>query len=137
MELRAIFSAIIHFDEEAGSFSLEDIVNQLDPHFQRVLTEIGFAELAVHEEAAAEQALNCLRALEAKAIDAQYEALRRKVQEMEKAGDLAGAMRAAEELNALKRSGNAACERPRMGNSFTVISGSKGRFVLYYEESRY
>ena len=41
-------------------FALEDIVNQLDPHFQRVLTEIGFADLAVNEEAAAEQALRLL-----------------------------------------------------------------------------
>ena len=63
------------------------------------------------EEAAAEQALNCLRALEAKAVTAQYEVLRRKVQEMEKAGDMAGAMRAAEELNALQRAGNGAIRK--------------------------
>jgi DNA primase len=106
LELRAIFSAIVDFDERVRSFSLEDVVNQLEPHFQRVLTEIGFAELAVKEEAAPEQALNCLRALEAKAVTAQYEVLRKKVQEMEKAGDMAGAMRAAEELNALQRRGN-------------------------------
>jgi DNA primase len=111
LELRAIFSAIIDLDEKAVSFSLEGVMSQLEPHFQRVLTEIGFAELAVQEEAAAEQALHCLRALEGKAVAAQYEALRRKVQEMEKAGDLAGAMRAAEELNALKRNGNGAIRK--------------------------
>jgi DNA primase len=105
LELRAIFAAIVDLDEQARGFSLEDVVNRLEPHFQRVLTEIGFAELAVNEEAAAEQALNCLRALEAKAVAAQYEVLRRKVQQMEKAGDFPGAMQAAAELNALKRSG--------------------------------
>ena len=90
-------------------------MNQLEPHFQRVLTEIGFGELPVNEEAAAEQALNCLRALETKAVAAQYEVLRRKVQEMEKAGDLAGAMLAAEELNALQRKGNAALRKVANG----------------------
>jgi DNA primase len=106
LELRSIFAAIINFDEQARSFSLEDIVNQLEPHYQRVLTEISFAELAVKEESAAEQALNCLRAMEAKNIALQCEVLRRKVQELEKAGDFAGAMKAAEELNALKRRGS-------------------------------
>jgi hypothetical protein len=112
LELRPIFSAIVYFDEQARSFSLEDIVNQLDPHFQRVLTEIGFADLGVNEEAAAEQALHCLRAMESKAIAAQYEVLRRKVQEMEKAGDITGAMQAAAELNALQRGGSAASRKP-------------------------
>jgi DNA primase len=111
LELRTIFSAIVNLDEQVNGFSLEGVMNQLDAHFQRVLTEIGFAELAVKEETAAEQALHCLRALETKAMAAQYEVLRRKVQEMEKAGDMAGAMQAAEELNALQRRGNGALRK--------------------------
>jgi len=106
MELRPIFAAIINFDEQARHFSLEDIMNQLDPHFQRILTEIGFGELPVSEENAAGQAVNCLKALEAKIITYQIEALRRKVQELERAGDFAGAMQAAEELNTLQRRAN-------------------------------
>ena len=103
LDLRTIFAAIVNFDEQAKRFAVEDIINQLEPHFQRILTEIGFGELPVSEEGAAGQAVDCLRALEAKAIDGQMEVLRRKVQELEKAGDIEGAMRAAEELNALKR----------------------------------
>jgi DNA primase len=106
LELRPIFGAIVSFDETAKHFALEDIVNQLEPHFQRILTEIGFGELAISEEDAAGQAVNCLRALEAKAIDAQTEILRRKVQELERSGDFSGAMQVAEELNALKRTGS-------------------------------
>jgi DNA primase len=106
LELRAIFAAIVNLDEQAHGFSLDAVMNQVEPHFQRVLTEIGFAELPVHEGAAADQALNCLRALETKAISAQYEVLRRKVQGLEKAGDFAGAMQAAAELNALQRTAN-------------------------------
>ena len=102
LELRPIFTAIVNFNEEARQFSLEDIVNQLEPHFQRILTEIGFGELPVGEDGAAAQAMDCLRALEAKAVDSQMETLRRKVQELERAGDFEGAMKAAEELNALK-----------------------------------
>ena len=108
LELRPIFAAIVKFNEDARRFSLEDIVNQLEPHYQRILTEIGFGELPVGEDGAAAQAVECFRALEAKAMDAQMEILRRRVQELEKAGDLAGAMKAAEELNALKRGGNGA-----------------------------
>jgi DNA primase len=103
LELRTIFTAIVNFDEQVHQFALEDIVNQLDPHFQRVLTEIGFGELPVSEEGAAGQAVDCLRALEAKAIAAEIEIARRKVQELERAGDMAGAMKAAEELNSLQR----------------------------------
>jgi DNA primase len=108
LELRPIFAAIAGFDEKARNFSLEHIVNQLEPHFQRILTEIGFGELPVSEESAAGQAVNCLRAMETKDVAARCEVLRRKVQEMERAGDFAGALQAAEELNALKRSGGVA-----------------------------
>ena len=103
LELRPIFAAIVAFNEETRRFSLEDIVNQLEPHFQRILTEIGFGELPVSEEGAAGQAVDCLRALEAKLIDAQMEALRRRVQELERAGDFPGAMQqVAEELKCPK-----------------------------------
>jgi DNA primase len=106
LELRPIFRAIVNLDEQARRFSLEDIVNQLEPHFQRILTEIGFGELPISEEDAAGQAMDCLRALEAKTIASRMETLRRKVQELERAGDFAGAMQAAEELNSLKGPGN-------------------------------
>jgi hypothetical protein len=104
LELRTIFTAIVNFNEDSRRFSLEDIVNQLEPHFQRILTEIGFGELPVSEEGASAQAVDCLRALEARAVDAQMETLRRKVQELERSGDFAAAMQAAEQLNALKGS---------------------------------
>jgi DNA primase len=97
LELRNIFAAIVNFDEQARTFSLAEIVSQLEPHLQRILTEIGFAELAVNAEGAADQAVNCLRALEAKNLANQCEVLRRTVQELEKAGDFAGAINAAEE----------------------------------------
>lgn len=104
LELQPIFTAIINFNEEARRFSLEDIVNQLEPHFQRILTEIGFGELPVSEEGAGAQAVDCLRALEARSVDAQMETLRRKVQELERSGDFAAALEAAQQLNALKGS---------------------------------
>ena len=103
LELRPIFAAIVNFDEEKRHLALEEIVNQLEPHFQRLLTEISFAELPVSEEGAVGQAVDCLRALEAKATAGKMEILRRKVQELERAGDLEAAMRAADELNALQR----------------------------------
>ncbi len=111
LELQPIFSAIAKFDEQLRHFSLEDIVHQLDQHFQRVLEEIGFGELPINEDAAPAQAIDCLRALEAKALTHQVENLRRKVQQLERAGDLQGALRATGELNQLLQSSHASLRK--------------------------
>jgi DNA primase len=104
LELRGIFELIVRFDETSRPFSMETISGGLEPRLQRILAEIGFSELGIPEEGAAEQALQCLRALEAKATDARRETLRRQVRELEQSGNFTEAMRLAEELNTLKRS---------------------------------
>ncbi len=103
LELRSIFELILRFDEDSRPFSLEAIAGALESRFQRILAEISFSELGMPEEGAAEQALQCLRALETKANDARAETLRRQVRELEQSGNFAEAMRLAEELNTLKR----------------------------------
>ena len=98
-----MFEAVLGFNEEAEAFSLEAISNKLSERSQRILAEIGFGESALEEEAAAGQALHCLRALEAKAISVQADTLRRQIKEMEAGGNMQGALKAMEELNRLQK----------------------------------
>jgi DNA primase len=103
LEARDVFEAVLGFNEEAEAFSLEAISNKLSERSQRILAEIGFGESALEEEAAAGQALHCLRALEAKAISVQADTLRRQIKEMEAGGNMQGALKAMEELNRLQK----------------------------------
>lgn len=103
LEAKDIFESILQFDEESRSFSLEAISGVLSDRSNRILTEIGFGESALEEETAPGQALNCLRALEAKAISVEMAALRQKIKQLEASGDMQSALRSMEELNRLEK----------------------------------
>ena len=103
LELRSTFETIAQFDEEAHPFSFEAISSRLEAREQRILAEIGFSEIGSMQEGATEQALHCIRELEAKAVNAKCEALRKRIREMERAGNLAEALQVAAELNGIKR----------------------------------
>ena len=107
LELRTIFDAILSAENAAGSFSLSDVTASLDTRSQRMLTEISFSDSGVTEADAAQQALHCLRALETKSVAGKREALRKKIRELESAGDIAGALRLTDELDTLGRSSQA------------------------------
>ncbi len=55
-----------------------------------------------------QQALHCLRALEAKAVDAACKTLRRRIRELERQGDVMEALRLADELNWTKTASSGA-----------------------------
>jgi DNA primase len=103
LEARDIFESVLQFDERQDVFSLEVISARLSERSQRILTEIGFGDSVLEEQAAAGQALDCLRALESKAMSVQMDSLRRQLKEQEARGDMEGALRTAEELNRLKK----------------------------------
>jgi DNA primase len=103
LEARDIFEAVLGFDEDGEAFSMEAISTRLSERSRRILSEIGFGESALEEESAAGQALHCLRALEAKAISVQMDTLRRRIRELEAAGNMEGALSAMAELNRLKK----------------------------------
>lgn len=99
LELRKIFEAVLALDAEGVQFSVEALVSRLEPGLQQTLTDLSFSELGIKEEDAAYQALHCLRALEAKAVSAACTTLRQRIQELEKRGEFAEALRLADELN--------------------------------------
>jgi DNA primase len=103
LEARDIFEAVLGFNEEAEAFSMEVISEKLSDRSKRILTEIGFGESAIEEESAAGQALHCLRALETKSMSVQMDTLRRRIKELEAAGNIQAALQSMEELNRLQK----------------------------------
>jgi hypothetical protein len=102
LELRKIFEAVLALDAEGVQFSVEALASRLEPGLQQILTDLSFSELGIKEEDAAYQAVHCLRALEAKAVNAACTTLRQRIQELEKRGEFAEALRLADELNKTK-----------------------------------
>lgn len=103
LELGRIFEAVLSLEDQGIAFSLEAVSSRLEPRMQKILTELSFSDFGIREEDAAQQALHCLEALEAKAVDATRDDLRRRIRELEQAGNFAGALSLADELNRIKR----------------------------------
>ena len=103
LELHTIFEAALSLDREAIAFSLETMTTRLDPHMQRVLTELAFSDSGMREEDAVQQTMHCLEALETKSAGTARERLRRRIRELEHEGNLTEALRLADELNRMIR----------------------------------
>ncbi len=103
LELRSIFEAVMAIAAEGIPFSLEAVSGRLEPRMQRILMELSFSDFGIREEDAAQQALHCLKALELKSADAACDDLRRRIRDLEQAGNFPEALRLADELNRKKR----------------------------------
>ncbi len=103
LELKAIFQAILSTDRPDHPFSLADVIGTLDAHLQRILTEIGFAESGIAEEHAPEQALHCLKLLEAKSVQAKCESLKKRIRELELQQNFEDALQLMNELDRASR----------------------------------
>ena len=99
LELRSMFEAWLGLEAEQSQFSFEALLERLDPRQARILMDLSFSELGITPEDANEQTLHCLRALEAKLIDAARNNLRNRIRELEQQGNIAEALRLATELN--------------------------------------
>ncbi len=102
LELKSIFAAALRLEEEGVTFCAEALGTQLEPRMQRILSELSFADGGIGEEDAVQQALHCLRALEAKSANVKCDGLRHRIQELEEAGNLEEALRLADELNRVR-----------------------------------
>lgn len=102
LELRSIFEAALVLDEEGIAFCAEALGARLELRMQKILSELSFGDLGITEEDAVQQALHCLRALEAKAESAKRDGLRRRIRELEQAGNFEEALVLADELNRVK-----------------------------------
>jgi DNA primase len=103
LALRTIFDASLALDAEGAPFSFDALMTRLEPRDQNLAAKIGFAELGVREENAADQALHCLKALEKKSREAACDGLRRRIRELEAGRNFAEALRLTEELGRLQQ----------------------------------
>jgi DNA primase len=102
LELRSFFDAALKINDEGASFPVERALEGLETRMQKILTELSFADLGITESDAPQQAIHCLEALEATARIKQREDIKRRIRELEQAGQFSEALQLAEELNNLK-----------------------------------
>ena len=103
LDMKSFFDALLALDREEIPFSLTTISARLDTRVQKILEELSFADIGISEEDAPQQAIHCLRALEATSIDSARRRLRTQIRDMEGAGNFTEALRLTTELDKLKR----------------------------------
>jgi DNA primase len=105
LETKSVFAAVLALDAAGTPFSMDSLMEQLEPRVQRIIAELSFSSFGIQEHDAPQQALECLAALEAKAAEAMRITLRRRIRELEQEGNFAEALRLADELNQATRQG--------------------------------
>ncbi len=103
LDMKPIFEGILNVHESGHPFSLASVTEKLEPHYEQILMAISFSESGIAEEHAAEQALACLKLLESKSVQAQCEALKKRIRDFENEGKFTEAIRLMNELDAVKR----------------------------------
>jgi DNA primase len=100
---RRIFQALLAVAEAQPQFSFAELEARLEDNDKQLLAAAVFADESTEESQALEQALACLRELERAGRESQRSALRARVKEAERAGNLAEALKWTEELGRLDR----------------------------------
>jgi DNA primase len=98
-----VFRALFALHTDRTEFRFSDLEGRLSDADRDLLSTVVFADEVLEEEKAAEQALSCLRSLKAQDPKAEVAALRAQVKAAERDGNLAEALRLAEELNRRSR----------------------------------
>ena len=104
---RQVFQAVFSLHEEGGTFRFGDLEGRLGEADRDLLSTVVFADEQLEEEKAREQALACLRSLQALDPKSEVAALRAQIRTAEREGNLKEAMRLAEELDRRSRAGSA------------------------------
>lgn len=96
---KSVFEALGSLTQDSGEFRFPDLEARLDDHGKELLASVVFADEMSDDAIALDQALSCLRALEAQESELVRSALREKIRVAERSGNLTEAMRLMEELN--------------------------------------
>ncbi|HYL37805.1 MAG TPA: DNA primase [Bryobacteraceae bacterium] len=96
---RHIFKAIFALHADDSSFRFADLEGRLAEADRDLLSAVIFADEVLEEEKAQEQALACLRSLQALDPKSELAALRAQIKSAEREGNLPEAIRLAEELD--------------------------------------
>jgi hypothetical protein len=88
-----------------SEFALMPLLDRLDEREQKIVSELSFSRTASDPQAAAAQALECLRALEIKNMEERRSTLKRAIREAEARGDFGEALQLIQDLKATDRAG--------------------------------
>jgi DNA primase len=94
-----VFRALFALHGDSTGFRFSDLEGRLSEADRDLLSAVLFADEVLEEGQAAEQALACLRSLKAQDPKSEVAALREQIKAAEREGNLAEAMRLAEELD--------------------------------------
>jgi DNA primase len=100
---RRIFQALLAASETQSRFTFTELEGRLEDNDKELLASLVFADEGNEEKDSLEQAQDCLRRIENDDRESQRAALRARVREAERAGNLAEALKWTEELGRLDR----------------------------------
>ena len=105
-ETKVVFEAVLRMEQEGQPFSLDGLLECLEPRLRRLVGQLSFAEFGIREEDAPHQTLRCLAELEKMPTRSEIAELKRRVREQEQAGNFEEALRLAAELNRASSAGS-------------------------------
>ncbi len=101
---KPVFDALFALDAQEGEFRFAALEARLDDAARALLAAVCLADEVSGGEVAYAQAMECIRELEQANSKMQLSALKNRIKEMTRNGDLDGALRITGELNRLQRS---------------------------------
>jgi DNA primase len=97
--VRQVFDQLLLMTETQTPFSFDALVASVEPRVQQILEQLAFSEMNATAEESTVQAMECLRALEAKHLETLRTDMKRRIRALEKEGNLAEAIQLTNELD--------------------------------------
>jgi DNA primase len=105
LALKNVFQAMLAMHRAGGAFALMPLIDRLEEREQKIVSELSFRETPADAAAGAAQALECLRAIEAKNVEQRRAILKQSIAQAEARGDFNEALRLIQDLKATDRAG--------------------------------
>ncbi len=97
------FEAFLALEQEHIPYSFDSLLARLDSRIRAILEQLAFSETSADPETSTVQALDCIRKLESKQLEAERNEMKRRIRALEKEGNLSEAMRLTDELDRHQR----------------------------------
>jgi len=101
--LAPAFDALLALERENTPYSLDSLLERVDPRARGILEQLAFSETTSDPETSTVQALDCIRKLELKQLEAERNEMKRRIRALEKEGNIEEVMRLTDELNRHQR----------------------------------
>jgi DNA primase len=122
---RGIFEAILAAHAGGGSLSFDAISERLDEAGQNLLAEVALSQDADRQEVSLEFGEQCLASMRSSGEQAQLKGLKARIREAERSGDMAEALRLAQELQNTERAAGGSTESLHTRTS-RLYGGTRG-----------